>query len=66
MDEVEELLPGWYRQQTDPTHLRWWDGHEWTDDVLPAEVLDDDALEEELEDQIRAPQVPSPTPAERP
>jgi hypothetical protein len=60
MDEVEELLPGWYRQQTDPTHLRWWDGHAWTDDVLPAEVLDDDALEEELEDQIRAHPEPAP------
>lgn len=34
MDEVEELPPGWYRQQTDPSMLRWWDGHDWTDDVL--------------------------------
>ena len=27
----------WYDDPNDPTQLRWWDGSEWTDHVVPRE-----------------------------
>jgi hypothetical protein len=38
--DEETTPPGWYRQQDDPTTLRWWDGDDWTDETMPAPSAD--------------------------
>ena len=34
--EKQEIAPGWYSDNADPSILRWWDGIQWTAHTTPS------------------------------
>jgi len=48
----------WYDDPNDPTLLRWWDGSEWTDHVVPREAAEP---EPEVAPEAMPEVVPEPT-----